>query len=206
MFIIFDLRPKSKSDEIAIVKFDQDLVLETTYELVLKFGLKKGHTLSREAFQQVKSASQIALALRQGLSYLSRRIHTRKELSLKLQKKKFPPEAIKQAVQQLYERGLMNEDDYAETFITSRKRKLVGRQRLNYELAQKGVSPDVIDSAMQAAEYDEAALCVQAATKKYNLLKHLPDKNKLRQKLSQHLARKGFAWEHISQALSDLDI
>ncbi|ACF12997.1 regulatory protein RecX [Chloroherpeton thalassium ATCC 35110] len=204
--LVLDVRRKPKSDELVLIQFDSDFILETTYELALKFGLKKGLSISSEKFQQVKLASEMALALRQALSYLSRRIHTQKELSIKLQKKGFSTEAIEATTKQLHARGILNETAYAETFIESRKRKLLGTKKLSYELKQRGVAPEAIATALRSTDYEEPTLCRQAAEKKFRLLQHVEDKQKLKQKLCAHLMRKGFAWEHIAEALAELGV
>ena len=203
---ILNIYPKPKSDEIAVLQFDNDLKIETTYELVLKFSLKKDTTLSQEVFEQVCLASEKALALRQSFTYLARRVHTQKELAQKLRKKGYSKEIIDPVLEELLSRGFIDEENFAELFIHSRKRKLVGKKRLNYELAQRGLAAETIENALDEAGLDDAAICLQAAEKKYKLLKNTPDKQKLRQKLSQHLARKGFSWEHISNAFNELGI
>lgn len=85
-----------------------------------------------------------ALALR----HLARREHSRAELAKKLSAHGEAAE-VEAVLDRMQELGLLSDRRFAESYVRSRAERL-GRRRLEYELAQRGVDPEGIESALTA--------------------------------------------------------
>jgi len=83
------------------------------------------------------------------LTYLSFRARARQEVEDRLREKGFDENTIRSAIERLEELRLIDDAEFAREWIRSRQRKgPVGRRRLLLELRDKGVSEDVVDSAL----------------------------------------------------------
>ncbi len=140
-----------------------------------------------------RSAFDVALRL------LGNREHSRKEIVIKLEQRRFDSEAIDTALGRLEELELLDDKSFAVNYVVSRSRKKPsGAYKLRYELLQKGVPDAIIDEVLE--EYDSAAQCLEAAQRKLRLLKgDLPVK---RNKLYAFLVNRGFDSQTIRETLA----
>jgi SOS response regulatory protein OraA/RecX len=117
--------------------------------------LKEGSEISREELLTLKKDEAIFHAKRKALRLLERRALTAVQLKLKLAEAMVPKEIILDLLKELKERGLLNDQKYAEEWIASQlRRKPQGRRLLYVGLIRKGVPrPDA--ERLLAAAYPE---------------------------------------------------
>lgn len=80
------------------------------------------------------------------LDLLSRREHTRLELTRKLKAKEFSSTEIDELLDRLESEGLQSDARYAESYVHSRGRRGFGPLRIKLELQERGVSADLVDA------------------------------------------------------------
>lgn len=80
------------------------------------------------------------------LDLLSRRDHTRLELTRKLKAKKFSLSEIDELLDRLESEGLQSDARYVESYVHSRGRRGFGPLRIKLELQERGVSTDLVDA------------------------------------------------------------
>ena len=135
------------------------------------------------------------------IRYLGNREHSRKEIIVKLERKKFNQEAIETALNRLDELGLLDDRSFAMNYVGSRSRKKpLGRYKLRYELLQKGIAEEVIDEVLN--EYDSSTHCLDAALKKLPFIKG--DERYRRKKLHAFLMNRGFDSQTIRETLDQI--
>ncbi len=135
------------------------------------------------------------------IRYLGNREHSRKEIIVKLERKKFNQEAIETALNRLDELGLLDDRSFAMHYVGSRSRKKpLGRYKLRYELLQKGIAEEVIDEVLN--EYDSSTHCLDAALKKLPFIKG--DERYRRKKLHAFLMNRGFDNQTIRETLDQI--
>lgn len=136
---------------------------------------------------------------------LAHRRYTTAELKKKLlQKEPNSLEKVEKAMQCLKEFHYLNDTEYADFFIHDMLlRKPQGLRLLTLKLLQKGVSREIIDTALLAQGIDETAQAYRAVEKKMKLLTKYPFQ-KQRAKLVSFLFSRGFSSETIEQALTQL--
>lgn len=89
------------------------------------------------------------LLLKKGIFIISLKDRTKKELQTKLNEKYFNTKMVQKAVQKLEELGYINDLDYTISYINNRK---YGKNRISYNLFQKGINRETIDKAYNIIE------------------------------------------------------
>jgi regulatory protein len=136
------------------------------------------------------------------LALLSRRNHSRYELKRKLRGKGFAGEEIEAALQDLAERGYLDDAKTAAAFVASRARSGKGRGRLAAELAARGVSRADSEAALAGIDPgDEEARLLAALEKRRRTLAAGLTPAARSKKLFDHLVRRGFRPGAVLQAL-----
>ena len=80
------------------------------------------------------------------MEILSRREHTRLELARKLKAKEFSSNEIDELLINLERDGLQSDARFTESYVHSRSRRGFGPLRIKYELQQRGISSDLVDT------------------------------------------------------------
>lgn len=133
------------------------------------------------------------------------RLRSEKELYQRLKKKKFEQSVISQTLCFLKEKGFIDDNIFAKTWIESRLKKPLGLRRLVQELRFKGISKDIIDNQISRIKsaYQEEDIVLDLAKRRLNKLKGLePDKAKRR--IYSYLALRGFSPEVIIDVVRQL--
>jgi regulatory protein len=157
---------------------------------VVAAWLEIGQELDQEKIRQLQEAEGGEKAYQRALNFLSYRVRTEAEIRRNLRKKDTPDEIIEQVIERLQRHRLVNDVEFARTWVDNRSEfRPRGRRALTSELRQKGVDQNIIDEVLQ--DIDEDNLAYQAARKnarKYRKYEW-PD---FRKKLLDFLARRGF--------------
>ena len=135
------------------------------------------------------------------LRLLGRRDHSSKELTDKLIQRGFDAERIQQTLAELSQSGLHSEQRFAESYARQRALKAYGPMRIRAELAQRGLSRELIGQALDALDVDFADQARAFYSRKYR--KPVNDYQE-KARRSQAMMRRGFASEHL-RGLFDSD-
>jgi regulatory protein len=144
--------------------------------------------------------------LNKALHFLSYRSRSEKEITAFLQKHKTPQDISEKVVTFLKEHKFVNDEEFARLWIESRLRARPKAIRLiRLELKQKGISQDTIEDTISNLELTNTKIsdlesAKKLVEKKIDKYKHL-SKNEIYQKLGGFLARRGFNWDTIKEAL-----
>ncbi|HEY84571.1 MAG TPA: RecX family transcriptional regulator [Chloroflexi bacterium] len=158
-------------------------------------NLKKGQFLSDEEIARLKFDDQAGQAYQKSLNFLSYRARSKQEIKQYLQKKGFGEEAVEEAIERLADKGYLNDVEFGQLWVENRNRfNPKGKTALRYELRAKGLSEADIEEALDGL--DEENLAWQAVQKQLTRWQAL-DKLTFKQKLSSHLARRGFSYDII---------
>jgi regulatory protein len=142
----------------------------------------------------------------EGLKLLARRELSVEGVRARLQDRGFPEKEIEAALEQLIERGALDDNRvahaYAQTAATVKGR---GRLRVMRELLQMGIHSDVAAQALGEVygELDERGLIAQALQKKLRGRTKLTDQAEYA-RIYQYLMRQGFSPAGVTAALRRL--
>ena len=165
-------------------------------------GLKVGDTLSDEQIAARQSQDTLEKAKEQVIRLIAQRPRSVTEVRRYLQGKGYDEPQVEQVIARLQAVDLLDDTTFSEYWIDQRLTfKPRSQMALRYELQQKGISRDVMESLLN--EVDEVAAATQAGERKLNSLRHLPQEE-FRTKLSGFLQRRGFRYETIRQVVDSL--
>lgn len=132
-------------------------------------------------------------------AFLATRPRSVGETTRRLRHLGYPPALVEDVVTRLVEVGYLDDETFARTWVESRDRaRPRGEIALRRELAQKGVSRDVVDDVLgerqDAAQDGDPNIAAATALleRKRSALEREPDERKRRQKAYALLARNGF--------------
>lgn len=155
-----------------------------------------------ELFSGENAAREMRAALAKAYRLLAMRARSAKELQDALARAGYDEQVIAQALAECKQKRFIDDTDFARQFVHSRlNQRPTGRARLHLELQQKGIAAEIIaavlDEVFESAE-TTAQLAEQLAEKLRPRLASLPAQ-KARQRLADHLRRRGFDWETVQQ-------
>jgi len=110
-------------------------------------------------------------------------------------------EEIERIVAWCYQHHWLDDERFAERYVSSRARKGYGPQRIRMELGQKGVSNTVIDDVLFNTETDWQHLAFQMAERKFG--SPLPTEWKEKAKVQRYLMTRGFFMEDIRSVFTN---
>lgn len=93
-------------------------------------------------------------ARRTALDLLARREHSRQEMLRKLQQRGASATICEATLDQLEEDGLLSDERFCEAYIHARTQRGIGPERLREELRERGVVEYLVESCLQAAQWD----------------------------------------------------
>ena len=195
--IIQDLKPSVRVEGRWLAVLEDGSILRLGRDQVADFALYRGKELTEEEAEALMAALQRSKWREKALDLLSRKPQSRRELERKL--KEWGAEETDSAAlcDRMEELGYLNDAAYAQQVVRYYGGKGFGERKLRDELYRRGVPRDLWDQALEQAE--EPARAIDAFLAKKLAGKEL-DRQQL-QKVSAALARRGYSWSDIRDAL-----
>lgn len=157
--------------------------------------LSKGQFLSEEAIAALQVADEEERAYELALGFLSYRPRSQAEVARRLSQKGFAEPSIEAVLDRLSRSGLLDDEAFARYWISNREQfKPRGQFALRYELRQKGIASDIIDTLLD--QVDDRQNAYQAALQRLDRWRRL-EPEQARRKLDSYLRRRGFSYETI---------
>ena len=160
-------------------------------------GLLVGQELGKEDIEKWKRESYEGKILDRTLRWLAIRPRSEWELSDYLKRKDVNDDLANKIIEQINGFGYLNDKSFAESWVRNRRLlKSVSIKRLRQELYQKRVPTDVVDEVLAEDEADDLSVLNELIEKKQKQSRYQDD-----QKLIAYLARQGFHYSDIKEAL-----
>jgi regulatory protein len=140
--------------------------------------------------------------------HLGRQMQTRSQLADRLRKKEIPDDIAEAVLDRFEELHLLNDTDYAETFVRSRhSERGLAKRALGYELRKRGIDDETAAEALSTLDEDqEAATARRLVDSRLRATKGLDPQVRTR-RLVGMLARKGYsssvAFRVVKEALAE---
>jgi len=180
------------------------------YTQIADLGVKVGNEYTEEQLTDLENESQFGKLYMRALEYSLMRPHSQYELSQYLYrktrdtltktgsiKKGVSKELTARVFDRIIEKGYVNDEAFARCWIENRQlRKGISKRKLQAELASKGVNRSIVESLLSETERtdeDEILKIIEKKASRYD------DE----QKLIAYLARQGFSYDDIKQAIDD---
>ncbi len=161
-------------------------------------GLAVGQEITEEDLVKWKLESNEGKVFDRTLRWLAIRARSEWEVSDYLKRKEVNDDLAQKIINQIKDFGYINDKSFAESWVRNRRLlKSVSVKRLRQELYQKRVPTDVVDEVIAEDEADDLGVLDELIEKKQHQARYQDD-----QKLIAYLARQGFHYGDIKEALS----
>jgi len=215
MAIITDISPQKKDQKRFNIFIDGAFAFGISADLRFEKKLKTGQTISEKDVKSLIVADQTERLLNKALKFLSFRPRSEQEVRVYLlrrgklkdiekseSEKKEYEKSIDEVILKLRGFSYLDDKEFASWWLDQRtKYKLSGGYLIKSELIQKGVDKEIIKEILDGL--DEEKMALEVAKKKTISYKRL-NKEELRIKLGQFLARRGFNWSTIKKVVDTL--
>jgi regulatory protein len=164
---------------------------------LIEHKLASGQELDAEQVKRFKQLSADDKLYNRTLRYVAMRPRSRWEIQFYLQRKEASPTLIDIILNKLSKIGLIDDYKLALAFVHDRQLlRPTSRRRLVAELKKKRIDTEIIDKAIGQNPEDETVALQAVVRQKRKTSKYQDDT-----KLMQYLARQGFGYQDIKNAL-----
>jgi len=195
--VIQELKPSKRVEGRWLAALEDGSILRLGESEVIDFALYAGKELTEEEAQSLLDCARRRSLKEKALNLLSRKPLSRRELERKLKEWEAGEEEAAAICDRMEELGYLNDAEYAARVVRHYCAKGFGEKKLRDELYRRGVPRDLWDGALEQAEEPSEAIDAFVAKK---LAGRTPDRKEL-EKVSAALARRGYAWSDIRDAL-----
>ncbi|WAW14278.1 recombination regulator RecX [Peptostreptococcus equinus] len=174
-------------------------------QMVYKYSLKIGDEIDKDKMGQIIKADNLEKAKNIALNFISRSEKSESKIREKLEDK-FDDEIIQEVLEFLKKYSFLDDKRFAKRIMNnSLNFKRVGKNRIKQDLYNKGIKSSDIENIIDQVDYSqELDNAIYLAEKKYNKIKET-DKFKVRNKIYQYLAYRGFSYEIINKAVRHIE-
>lgn len=164
---------------------------------LLELKLATGAEIDDDDLVKFKKESNFGKNYIRAVDLISRRFRSEKEIRDYAFKKQWTLENRDRVIKRLYDRGYLNDEKFAKSFVRSRAiMKNFSKRKMEMELFKKGIDKKIIDQVMMESEdFDEQKSLKIIVEKKRS---RYPDE----QKFIRYLMGQGFHYDDIKNVLN----
>lgn len=178
--------------------------LKVRKEHFAKNPLEVEELVDLDAYENTIASLQFSDAYEAALTALDHSARTATELKRSLLRKGYVPTAIAAVIERLTENRLIDDRKIANRIAETTVSKSVGIYAVKRKLHAKGISEEDFAEALESFDDEQQRIAARETAKKlYRKYSALPVRE-ARMKLSQALARRGFAWENVREAVDSI--
>lgn len=204
MAIITKIEQQKKNQDRVNIYVNDEFFTAIYKELVFTFNLKKGDEIDENNLKTILDDEMYLKAKNKALNILSKADQSEKKIREKLHDD-FEESTIDKVIEFLKRNKFIDDNLLAQKIVnTNLNLNKCGKNRIKQNLYNKGLDASSIIEAMSEIDSDiEFENAMHLAKKRYERVKN-EDSRKIYQKLSQHLAYKGFDYDIIKRVLNKL--
>lgn len=183
---------------------DNGEVIDTYDEVILKNDLLLKKELDTYLYQKVINESKIQEYYNACIKYIAVRVRSTKEIIDYLKRKNVEDEDIYYIVDKLTKEKFLDDNLFCECFIKDKlKFTSMGEYKIIYELKKHNIDPKIIEQNRYLISEDILIAKIDKIITKQINSNHKLDKQKLRNKLYNHLLNAGYTSSLIVQRLNN---
>jgi len=198
---ITDIKQQVKRKDRYSIFIDGKYSFALSESGLLSADIKIGQELSERDLANLKQNATEDKGVYRVLDLISRRPRSEGEIRDYLKRKKYSAEEITKILEHLNTKGYINDEDFARRWAENRRLlKSISKRKLQLELRQKRISDEIIQRVLEGDETNEVETIKELIVKKKTSSRYQDQ-----HKLMQFLARQGFNYSDIKQALGEID-
>lgn len=196
---ITSIKQQAKRQGRYSIFVDEKYAFSLSADALLNAGLAAGQEIDEPRLKELKQTSLDDKAYSGALAYAMLRPRSTWEMEQYLQRKKCPTELAQTIRDKLTKLGLIDDEAFARAWVANRRLlKPMSRRKLLQELRAKRVPDEAAQRALADDAADEQSVLAELIMRKRKQSKYQDD-----QKLMQYLARQGFSYGDIKEALAN---
>ncbi|KAB7704141.1 recombination regulator RecX [Bacillus aerolatus] len=204
MGVITKISLQQKLKDRYNIFIDEQYAFSVDESVLIQSGLKKGMELTEKEADAIVQQDAVRKGLNAAIQFLSIRMRAEKEVRDYLAKKETETEAIEEIIHSLYRLSYLDDTQFAEAYTkTQINTSDKGPKVIERELKDKGINESIIEETMGefdlSLQFEKASKLAEKYRKKYSKESAVIQK----QKIEQALARKGYGWSVIQEALAE---
>lgn len=169
-------------------------------EVLFSNQIKVGSEVDEQRLKALIFESEVKKGVSYVFGLLAKKPYAEREIRTKLYQKGYSSETTQKIIETIKEYKLIDDSDYAKTYVDSNKTK--SKREIEFNLSQKGIDKHIIQNAVNDIENDDEMAKIDIITAKY--MKNKPKTSENLQKLFRYLQGKGFEFELIKNKISKL--
>jgi len=182
---------------------DGKFVLGIDKKTVEDMDLRVGKLVDEKDLKKITSQEELNKAQAYALMLLGYRERSLREIKMRMRQKGYEEKLIEKVVKYLKDRNLINDERFTRLWAESRIKKGYGSWRIQSELEQKGVNREMADEILKDlySGINEVQIALDLVRKKKGVLK---ESQRLTERVSNLLRRRGFSFEVISNVVEEI--
>ncbi|MGD0284168.1 MAG: RecX family transcriptional regulator [Candidatus Saccharimonadales bacterium] len=195
--VITDIKQQLRLTDRYSIFIDGRYSLSLSSQKLLELKLFKGQRIDKVQFKELKQVAISDKLYGLVLRYCTSRLRSQKEVELYLERKQIDSKTQTEIIDRLKKLDFINDVSFAKSWINSRQQRAFSQRRIIQELRQKGVTNEIIASALSIEDADDSRAIVEVVRKKRQQAKYANDDLRL----MRYLAQKGFNYANIKRAV-----
>ncbi len=172
-------------------------------DTILKYSIITKNEISKKELETYLKENQLHEAYYKSVEYINRKLRTKKEIT-KYLKKDFSNKEIDYAIKKLEKEGYLNEEIYAEAYITDQiNLKIVGPLKIKNDLLNLGIDETIINKKLERYSKEEQYNKINKLIEKDIRLNNNKSVMFLKNKILRNLIDKGFYKEDIETCIDN---
>ena len=196
--VIEELKPSKRVRDRWLAVLEDGSILRVSKNQIADFALYAGRELSDEEAERLTQAIEKENFRSHALRVVTDTPKSRKMLLKILEEKDCQPEQAEEIADWLEDLGYLDDAAYAREVAELYTRKGYGVRKIRDELYRRGVPRELWDEALEQIKEEDNASAIDAFLEKKLRGSHDPKDVK---RASDALARRGYRWPEISDAL-----
>ncbi len=186
------------------ITIDNDIYM--LYEdTILKYSIITKNEIGKKDLEMYLKENKLHEAYYKSVDYINRRLRTKKEIT-KYLKKEFSNKEIEYAIKKLEKEGYLNEEVYAEAYVTDQiNLKVVGPLKIRQDLLNLGIDENTINKTLENFTKNEQYNKINKSIEKEIRLNNNKSIMFLKNKILKNLIDKGFYKEDIESCMLNHD-
>ncbi|EUJ29124.1 recombination regulator RecX [Listeria floridensis FSL S10-1187] len=194
--IITAIRLQEKNKERYNIFIDEKYRFSVDEEVLARFSLLKGKTLSENEISEIEQADSERVGLNRAIQFLSHRVRSEKEVRTFLAKHEIAPEQRDAIIQKLVEMDYLDDAEFAKLYVrTQAKTTTKGPKKIERELIEKGIVRELIVESLANYQSDDQEQNALKEASKIARRSRKTAKKLLVRKIQGDLMQKGYSQE-----------
>ena len=174
--------------------------------VLIKVGLHKGMTLTKERSAEIEKENYDYMAYTTAVNYLSYSLRSEKEVRKKLHEEEISPDAIERALTRLVDQNYVNDRIYGESYTrTAANLNLKGPQLIANELKGKGLSEEDIAFSLKQYPHELQLENAQTIAEKQLRKQSWVSSHEAASKIRLHLHQKGYPSDIVLEVMGEIE-